>query len=189
VFSITVREDRPIPIAARDYLMPREKVVLIVRQHPVSLARSLAVASVALLAASTLSATFAAGNGPVEVVLWVLSLIALGFFAYRYLDWRLTFFIVTSNRLILITGLLDRSIGMLPLTKVTDMRLVRTLIGRSLGYAQFVIESAGQDQALRTVDFVPYPVSLYQQILQMIFPESEQDNPNPAERVESDPGY
>ena len=189
MFSVTVREGRPFPRAARDYLMPREKVVLIVRLHPVSLAWSLVLAFVALLAASTLSATVAAGRGPVEVVLWALALIALGYFAYRYLAWRLTFFIVTSNRLILITGLLDRSIGMLPLTKVTDMRLVRTLTGRSFGYAQFVIESAGQDQALRTVDFVPYPISLYQEILQMIFPEPEPADPNPAERVGSDPGF
>lgn len=169
--------------------MPNERVVLIVRLHPVSFARSLVLAFVALLAASTLSATVAAGRGPVQLVLWVLALIALAYFAYQYLNWRLTFFVITSTRLILITGLIDKSIGMLPLTKVTDMRLVRTLTGRSFGYAQFVIESAGQDQALRTVDFVPYPISLYQEILQMIFPEPDRDNPNRAERVGGDPGY
>jgi uncharacterized membrane protein YdbT with pleckstrin-like domain len=187
VFSISVRADRGFPRAARDYLMPSEKVVLIVRLHPVSFARSLVLAFVGLLAASTLSATVAAGRGPVQLVLWVLALIALVYFAYQYLDWRVTYFVVTSTRLILITGLIDKSIGMLPLTKVTDMRLVRTLTGRSFGYAQFVIESAGQDQALRTVDFVPYPISLYQEILQMIFPEPA--DPDPAERVSSDPGF
>jgi uncharacterized membrane protein YdbT with pleckstrin-like domain len=188
VFSVTVRKGRP-PWAARDYLMPRENVVLMVRLHPIMFARSLALAFVAFLAASTLSATVAAGRGPVQVVLWVLALIALLYFAYEYLNWRLTFFIVTRTRLILITGLIDKTIGMLPLTKVTDMRLVRTLTGRSFGYAQFVIESAGQDQALREVDFVPYPISLYQQILEMIFPEADPADPNPAQPVGSDPGF
>lgn len=170
--------------------MPREKVVIIVRRHPVSIAWSLVLALAALLAAGILSGTLAAGRGPVQGVLWILFLVAFGYAFFRYLEWRVTYFVVTSNRLILVTGLVTQSVGMLPLPKVTDMRMVRTLTGRSFGYAQFVVESAGQDQALRTVDFVPYPISLYQEILGMIFPEPEPpDGPEPPWRENEDPGF
>jgi uncharacterized membrane protein YdbT with pleckstrin-like domain len=181
VFSVSVREDRKVPRAVRDYLMPREEVVIIVRQHPVSFAWPMVLALAALLAAGVLSVTLAAGLGQVQWVLWILFLAAFGYASFQYLDWRVTYFIVTSTRLILVTGLLTQTVGMLPLTKVTDMRLVRTLTGRSFGYAQFVVESAGQDQALRTVDFVPYPISLYQEILGMIFPDPEQVSPRPSD--------
>jgi uncharacterized membrane protein YdbT with pleckstrin-like domain len=172
--------------------MPREEIVIIVRRHVVSFIWTIVLALVSVLAAAVLSTTIAAGYGPAQVLFWLLAIIAAGYFAYRYLDWRVTYFVVTNNRLILITGLFRQSIGMLPLTKVTDMRMERTLTGRSLGYAQFVVESAGQDQALRTVSFVPYPVSLYQEILGMIFPEPpepEERQPPPDPPPEPDPGF
>jgi uncharacterized membrane protein YdbT with pleckstrin-like domain len=170
--------------------MPREQIVIIVRRHVVSFIWTVFLALVSVLAAAVLTTTVGAGRGPAQVLFWVLAGIAVGYFAYRYLTWRVTYFIVTSNRLMQISGLFTQTIGMLPLAKVTDMRMVRTLPGRSFGYAQFVVESAGQDQALRNIPFVPYPISLYQEILGMIFPEP----PEPEERAlpeppEPDPGF
>jgi hypothetical protein len=39
----------------------------------------------------------------------------------------------------------------------------------TFGYGKFVVESAGQDQALSTIDFVPHPDRLYQQISDLLF--------------------
>jgi hypothetical protein len=39
-----------------------------------------------------------------------------------------------------------------------------------LGYGEFVLESAGQDQALSTVTYIPYPETLYLEVCQMLFP-------------------
>jgi len=41
-----------------------------------------------------------------------------------------------------------------------------------LGYGDFVVESAGQDQALRTIDHIPYPEELYQRVCERIFPDA-----------------
>jgi uncharacterized membrane protein YdbT with pleckstrin-like domain len=82
----------------------------------------------------------------------------------------------------LVTGVVSKSIGMMPLAKVTDMRLERSPLGRVFGYGKFVIESAGQEQALRDVAFVPYAKQLYQEILSMIFPNK------PARRSGDDSG-
>jgi len=53
------------------------------------------------------------------------------------------------------------------------MSFQRSLLGRMLGYGEFVMESAGQDQALRTVPFIPYPETLYLEVCQMIFPNKD----------------
>jgi hypothetical protein len=59
---------------------------------------------------------------------------------------------------------------MMPLAKVTDMSFKRTIAGRMLGYGEFVLESAGQEQALSNVPYLPYPEQLYLEVCEMIFP-------------------
>jgi hypothetical protein len=58
---------------------------------------------------------------------------------------------------------------MMPLLKVTDMSYVRSIPGQFLGYGKFVLESAGQDQALREVKWVPDPDQTYRDICAEIF--------------------
>ena len=53
--------------------------------------------------------------------------------------------------------------SMMPLAKVTDMSFQRSASGRLLGYGEFG-ESAGQDQALTNVDYLPYPEQLYLEV-------------------------
>ena len=67
------------------------------------------------------------------------------------------------------TGIITHKVNMMPLTKVTDMRFQRSALGRILGYGKFIVESAGQDQALHTVDHLPYPEQLYLEVCGLIF--------------------
>lgn len=64
---------------------------------------------------------------------------------------------------------------MMPLSKVTDMSFHRTFIGRLLGYGEFVVESAGQDQALRSIDHIPYPEQLYRVVCGRIFKDAAEE--------------
>jgi len=41
--------------------------------------------------------------------------------------------------------------------------------GRILGYGEFIVESAGQDQALSHIKFLPYPEQLYLEVCGLIF--------------------
>ena len=50
---------------------------------------------------------------------------------------------------------LHHKLGMMPISKVTDLTYERPLIGRMLGYGTLVIESAGQIQALNRIDYLP----------------------------------
>ena len=58
---------------------------------------------------------------------------------------------------------------MMPLVKVTDMSYARPPAGRVLGYGEIVIESAGQDQALRRITHLPHPDALYLEICELLF--------------------
>ena len=66
---------------------------------------------------------------------------------------------------------------MMPLNKVTDMSFQRTFFGRLFGYGEFIIESAGQDQALRNIPYIPYPEQRYLAVCDLLFPgEDEGDD-------------
>ena len=62
---------------------------------------------------------------------------------------------VTLQRFMLATGIVTRKVNMMPLAKVTDMSFQRSPMGRILGYGEFILESAGQDQALSNVGYLP----------------------------------
>jgi hypothetical protein len=64
---------------------------------------------------------------------------------------------------------------MMPLTKITDLAVDRSLMGRMLGYGTIVLESAGQDQALSKLEFVPEPESMYLDISTEAFGNDNDD--------------
>ena len=104
------------------------------------------------------------------LVLLVICLIFLAYLGFKAWEWSEDYFVVTSDRMLEASGVFTRKIAMMPLVKVTDMSFQRSTLGRLLGYGSFILESAGQDQALRTIDHVPYPEQLYLEICALIFP-------------------
>jgi hypothetical protein len=52
---------------------------------------------------------------------------------------------------------------------VTDLSFSRPPVGWLLGYGEIVIESAGQDQALRRIRHLPNPDGLYLEICELLF--------------------
>ena len=88
---------------------------------------------------------------------------------WRIVDWNHEVLIVTDKRLLLLTGIFTRNVAIMPLVKVTDLTFHRSSTGLLLGYGKFVVESAGQDQALSTIDYVPKPERLYVQISELLF--------------------
>lgn len=93
----------------------------------------------------------------------------LGWFGWKVAEWRHDRFVVTDKRVLVVTGLITKRIGMMPLLKVTDMTYERSWLGRRLSYGAFVMESAGQDQALHRIDFVPEPEQVSQTMFQLLF--------------------
>jgi uncharacterized membrane protein YdbT with pleckstrin-like domain len=163
------------PAAISKYLLPYEERVVTVRKHPAILAGSIAVTVTGLLLALLLATTILRGNTTAEEVLLVACLLLILRLAFHTYEWWDSYFVVTSQRMLEVKGVVTRRVLMMPLNKVTDMSFERSTFGRLLGYGKFILESAGQDQALSSVDHVPYPEQLYLEICRLLFPGIEDD--------------
>jgi uncharacterized membrane protein YdbT with pleckstrin-like domain len=165
-----------VPPAIARYLLPHERQVITVRLHPAVLIRPVAEALGGLALAALISVAVAKGNGTVLLVIWLAWLVLLFRLGFKVWAWWDDHFVVTSQRLLLATGVLTKKVNMMPLSKVTDMSFQRSSLGRVLGYGEFIVESAGQDQALRRVDHLPYPEQLYLEVCGLIFKDTSGDD-------------
>jgi uncharacterized membrane protein YdbT with pleckstrin-like domain len=173
--GIRVVPNETVPASVYKHLLPHERQVITVRFHPAVLIRPVVEVLGGLALAGLLSATIAHGNGIVMLVIWLAWLILVGRLLVKIFNWLQDYFVVTSQRILLATGIFTRTVNMMPLTKVTDMSFRRSSMGRLLGYGEFVVESAGQDQALRRVDHLPYPEQLYLEVCGLIFKDKGDD--------------
>ena len=164
-----------VPNAVNKYLLPHEHQVITVRKHPAVLLRPIGVTLLGLVIAAVISTTVARHNADVVGFVWIVWAVLLVWLAYKVWVWSQDYFIVSSRRMLLATGVLTRKVAMMPLVKVTDMSFQRSSLGRLLGYGEFILESAGQDQALRVVDHLPYPEQLYLEVCGLIFPGRKDD--------------
>ena len=99
----------------------------------------------------------------------VLRLIWQGF------EWTRNLIFITGYRIIYTRGIITRRVAMLPISKVTDMSYNRSPAGMLFRYGEFIIESAGQDQALREINFVPDPDATYRHLQNLLFKKVPQD--------------
>lgn len=164
-----------VPNAVNKYLLPHEHQVITVRKHPAVLLRPIGVTLLGLVIAAVISTTVAQHNADVVGFVWIVWAVLLVWLAYKVWEWSQDYFIVTSRRMLLATGVITRKVAMMPLVKVTDMSFQRSSLGRLLGYGEFILESAGQEQALRRVDHIPYPEQLYLEVCGLIFPGRKDD--------------
>ena len=162
-----------VPASVNRYLLPHEHQVVSVHQHPAVLSWRIFFVIVGFVAAVWLSISVAPDNGTALLIIWFLWGLLLVWLAVKVVDWYLNYFVVTSQRLLLAQGFIVRKVNMMPLAKVTDMSFQRTVVGQILGYGEFIVESAGQDQALRNVRFLPHPEQLYLEVCGLIFKENE----------------
>jgi uncharacterized membrane protein YdbT with pleckstrin-like domain len=163
------------PADVDKYLLPREVRVATVRRHPAVLLFPSAQAVLGLLAAFILSATLLRGHTVLIWIVWGLWGLLMLRLIWQAVNWAVDYFVITSERILLTSGVFTRSVAMMPLSKVTDMSFHRTFAGRLLGYGEFVVESAGQDQALRSIDHIPYPEQLYRVVCGRIFKDAAED--------------
>lgn len=151
------------------YLLDTETVVLAVRRHPARVALPVLAAVASLVGAVWVSSVLPAAWPVVGDVVWLAWFALLARAGWRLLEWRQDWFVATDRRLLLTYGLITRKVAMMPLAKVTDLSYNRSPLGRLLGYGEFVLESAGQEQAMHNVDWLPSPDELYRRICAEIF--------------------
>jgi hypothetical protein len=169
------------------YVLGTERIVRSVRLHPMAIVVPAIWILAGVVVAGFVTGAVAHGSGLVWVV-WLVWAVLAAPQAWKIATWWRRYFVITANRLMLITSLLNTDVGMMPLAKVTDLRYFQSTFGRALGYAEFIVESAGQDQALSRIPYVPYPARTYRMILSLLFDRRPGAGPPGPPGPEGPPG-
>ncbi|MGY1731822.1 PH domain-containing protein [Geodermatophilus sp. SYSU D01045] len=153
---------------AAKYLLPGEQAVVATRRHWAVLlwpgAKAVAVLLVGLWVLTLDPDNRVSASAGLLVVLG-----ALGWFALRAGEWWMRHFIVTRRRVLLTSGIVARTVSLLPLRRITDLTWKETVPGQLLGYGTFRFESAGSQQALSQITFLPRADLLYREVSELLF--------------------
>jgi membrane protein YdbS with pleckstrin-like domain len=162
-------EDEPTSLVAR-YLFPTERYRGEWKRHWIHLTTPLLIGIAATFVLGYLSG-FLAGQdvGALTTVAVILWFAVMGYVAWRVADWYYDRFILTNKRVMVVNGIITRQVAMMPLQRVTDMKYEQSPLGRTLNYGTFVLESAGQEQALREVKHLPNPNELYLRVVEEMY--------------------
>lgn len=156
---------------ASGYLFAGEEVALVVRPHAIVLLKpGLApMAAFALLTALPNRFTLAA------------LVVVFARFVWDVGTWWEDRYILTTDRILSIDGILTKKVASLPLAKITDLTYSRSLIGRLLGYGTLDLESAGQ-RDFGKINFLPDPDYFYRAVMSLAL------GPRPEGEPPEDPG-
>lgn len=161
--AVSLTGPLPVPLA------PDERRVITVRRHPAVLTGPLTALFITLVAVGFLTTTtFMQHTGGIAIIfgLW---LAVAAWSAIKVVAWARGYLVVTSERMLYISGILWRRVAAIPLNKVTDLSFRKPLLGSILNFGDIIIETAGQDVSLRRVDHLPYPEQLFLEIAGIIF--------------------
>lgn len=162
-------EDEPSGLVSR-YLFPTERYRGEWKRHWIHLTPQLVVGTAATFGLGYVSGFLAKNNAEglttVAILVWVG---VMGWVAWRIADWFFDRFILTNKRVMVVAGIITRRVAMMPLLRVTDMKYEQSPLGRMLNYGTFVLESAGQEQALREITHLPNPNELYLRVVEEMY--------------------
>jgi uncharacterized membrane protein YdbT with pleckstrin-like domain len=171
VYSEVARQETPTHVTR--HLDPAERVVVARRLHFAPLVPWGLLAVGVLFAAIFVDTLSTPNAGDLRDGVWIVCALVWLWFVFRFATWWGEYFVLTNKRILIIGGLISRTVNMMPLTKVTDMAYRRSARGRLIGYGLFDMESAGQDQALRRINYVPDPDRIYLEICHLLFGDGD----------------
>ena len=173
------------------YLASQERIELDVRRHWTALVDPFLQLLGVILAASLLG-TIGSPNTGTDLLDTFLSVVTI-FFVFRFLfklvEWYVNRIVVTNQRFIEVRGILTREVASMPLTKVTDLKYVRSLGGRMFNYGELQLESAGQQQAISSIEHLANPDEFYREVTTLLAaihgrPSASPPTPAPYEQTE-----
>lgn len=158
------------PREIQEYLLPTERRVIRVRQHWAIMWKHVTQTALVLLALVVIE-RYLPDNPLIDNLTFYVALVAVLRFTVITILWWIERIVITDKRVMLAQGLVVHKVAMMPLAKVTDITFRRSLGGRLLGYGTLIVESAGQDQGLDRIDYMPHPEEVYEALSELIFGE------------------
>jgi membrane protein YdbS with pleckstrin-like domain len=163
-----VPQDDVVPASVSRYLLPRERKIVAVHQHPVALIGPVFLSLVGLALAGWLSNSVAHGDGTAILTIWLAWVVLLLLAGRQIAAWPVTYFAVTNERMLIARGVFVRRVSTMPLDRATDISFRRSVIGRLMGYGTLIAETSGPRQPFHQLKYVPYPEQLYLEIFDLL---------------------
>jgi hypothetical protein len=152
----------------RKYLLPDETAVVATRRHWAVLIEP-TVKFLPVFVAGGWLLLLDPDNRVTSSVGLLVILASLGYYSLRVAEWWMRHFIVSTRRVLLTSGVIARTVTLLPLRRITDLTWKETVPGQVLGYGTFRFESAGPQQALSEITFLPAADVLYRRVSGLLF--------------------
>lgn len=170
------------------YLGVDEQIVTVDRRHVAVLLRPALHALLAVLVSGVVGLVTSPQEGA-DLIDTLLGLVAIFFaarLAWRMWEWWVDRIVVTDRRIFEVSGIVTRKVASMPLAKVTDMTYQRSLLGRLLGYGDFVVESPGQRQGIYRIDHLRKPDDFYRTVTSLVMAGSQQERREAATDLDDD---
>jgi PH (Pleckstrin Homology) domain-containing protein len=161
---------------AEKYLLSDEPPVIATRRHPAVLVRPF-TRGVPVLVVGIWVLQLDPTNRVGATVGLVLVLGALAWLGLHVGEWWVRHLLVTRRRVLLTSGVIIRTVAVMPLRRITDLTWKETFWGQILGYGTFRFESAGQQQGLDVIDYMPHADALYKRLSELMFGTDTTSNP------------
>jgi membrane protein YdbS with pleckstrin-like domain len=165
---------------AEKYLLSDEPPVVATRRHPAVLVRPF-LRGIPALVVGVWVLQLDPTNRVSATVGLVVVLGALTYLGLHVAEWWVRHFLVTRRRVLLTSGVIIRTVAVMPLRRITDLTWKETFWGQVLGYGTFRFESAGQQQGLDVIDFMPHADALYKRLSELMFGTDFSTNPVSAD--------
>jgi Bacterial PH domain len=152
----------------RKYLLPDETAVVATRRHWAVLIEP-TVKFLPVFVAGSWLLLLDPDNRVTSSAGLLVILASLVYYGLRVAEWWMRHFIVSTRRVLLTSGVIARTVTLLPLRRITDLTWKETVPGQVLGYGTFRFESAGPQQALSEITFLPGADVLYRRVSGLLF--------------------
>lgn len=170
--SMSRRSSRRTRSPLGRYLGRTETVLVQTRQHPLSILSSFTGAM--RLAIPLMMVAWGVAGVPllrnavgdiVILICYTLTLAMLGRCGWAILEWECARVFITNEKVVYSHGVLSRQLASTPLSKVSELAVRQTLVGRVLDYGSLVVDvPGGRAQALHGLRYIPDPARIYRTI-------------------------
>jgi Bacterial PH domain len=167
--------NREVPAGIDKYLLPTERNAMAVRQHPAVLIGPGVLVLAGLAAAGILAGMIPRDKQGFVLAVWIAWFILLLRFSARIMGWARAFFVISTTRMLMVTGQFSSTINSIPFASLTNMSIQRSFSGRLLGYGSLIVEYGGLDQKVQKIEYLPYAEELYTMVSETIFPNLGRD--------------
>ncbi|HXY93315.1 MAG TPA: PH domain-containing protein [Acidimicrobiia bacterium] len=149
----------------RNLIQDGETVALDLRPHWWYFSRNI-LTGIPLVIILVLVFNYIDNSGAGVALYWLVAIVViawLGWLVLKYFQWTMTYFVVTSRRVIYRTGVISKKGVEIPLERINNINFHQRVIDRIIGAGDLDIESAGKDGQTH-FDFIRHPDGVQHEI-------------------------